>query len=444
MPNSSLPAARLRRRTRGALATALLAVASASACAPDLEPAHEEQLSASSTYAVVEIHPVHGEATSEAFPEPAPIRLRTLEFVPETPQAEHFADEGLPGPGCFTCRQVPGRIPFIQHLVSAYPLDSAWAPGEVRRVRAPSFEYRNGVGTLLLAVRGTTQRPAEVEVRLVKRCRTPVFYREESTVVWGSGVIRTASGTERHYWAEIAPPCLGADDGQELVETPADVARREALRDSLQQAEAAARVVLASDALAHQEERVARYEREAARHDAPTGDHLLNPAERLLNPRTAGLMVAAEIRRLEIVRRCRGYRTSETTPRRRYCEGYQPVLRVVWDGGASTYVDHPDDERWATAWRAVTLFGGVLRVEPPVVSGATAAGQRLGLRESAPASPAELAGRVEEAVRFAARSLARPGDPDARVLPAASGWKRVLGPGQRQGDEDDWLDVTPE
>ena len=429
------------------LVTALLAAACASACAPDLEPAHEEQLSASSTYAVVEIHPLQGEATSEAFGQAAPIRLRTLDFVPATPRAESFADAGFPGPGCLTCRQVPGRLAFGRDLVSAFPLDSAWVPGEARRMRAPSFEYRNGAGTLLLAVRGTKERPAEVELRLVKRCLTPVFYREESTVVWGSGVIRVASGTERHQWVEIAPPCHDADDLHELVETPADVARREALRDSLQASEAAVRAALEHDALAHQAERFARYEREAARHDAPTGDHALNPAERLLNPGTAGLMVAAGIRRLEIVRKCRSYRTSQapaTIPRRTYCEGYQPVLRVIWESGGSTWVDHPDDARWATAWRGVTNFGGVLRIEPPVASSATAMGQRIGLRERAPDAPAALAARVEEAVRFAARSLAPPGDPDSRALPAAAGWKRLLGPGQRPGDDADWLDVTPD
>lgn len=427
---------------------ALLATAGAWACAPDLEPAHEQQLSASSSYAVVEIHPVRGEVTSEATSDvrrdPGPIRVRTLDFVPESPLAQAFADEGVPGPACYKCRQLPGRIAFDGRLVSAFPVDSAWQPGEVRRLRGRSFEYRNAHGVLLLAVRGTEERPAELEVRLVKRCRTPVFYREESTVVYGSGVIQVPQGSERFYWVEAAPPCYAASDHEELVETPSEVARREFLRDSLQEADTAARAARAREALAHQQERFAGYEREAALHRTPPGAHALTAAERLLNPGTAGLMTAAGMRRLEIVGRCRGYRTSSNLPRRRYCEGYQPVLRVVWADGGSTYVDHPDDERWATAWRGVTLSGGVLRMEPPVVSGATALGQRMGLRDSAPTWPPELAARAEEAVRFAARSLARPGDADGRALPAPAGWSLLLGPGQRHGDEEDWLGVTPE
>lgn len=449
MPTSSLPLARLRSRARGALVIALLVTAGAAACAPDMEPAHEEQLSASSTYAVIEIRPVQGEATTGATShvrhEPGPIRVRTLDFVPESPRAETLADEGFPGgPWCIKCRQRPGRIPFDGRLVNAFPVDSAWQPGEVRRIRRRSFEYRNAYDVLLLAVRGTEERPAEIEARLLKRCRTPVFYREESVPVYHSGIIEVPKGSERFYWVEGAPPCYAAGDHEEIAETPAEVARREFLRDSMQDADTAARAARERDALARQEERFAGYEREATRHYVPTGDHVLNAAERLLNPRTAGLMTAAGIRRLEIVRKCASYRTRTTVPRHRYCNGYQPVLRVIWDGGGSTWVDHPDDLRWATAWRGVTLFGGVLRLEPPVVSGATAFGQRMGLRDSAPTWPPELAARAEEAVRFAARSLKRPGDPDARALPSPAGWSLLLGPGQRHGDEDDWMDVTPE
>ncbi len=438
-PRSGGPVRAGRRVAWSAACAALVAL---STC----RPAHEELLSGSSTYAVVEVRAVRGEASS-AMPGPVgPIRLRTLVFVPETPRARRFADAGFPRRSCERCTLQPGRTLVTDRLASGLRVDPAWEPGEVRRVRGEFLEYRHEGGYTLLRAAATAAGPAEVELRLVKRCVAPVFYRETSHVRWSSGMISLPSGTFRYGRVEAAAPCAGPEDTQDIVETAERAAWQDSVERTYTAEEAARRSARADSAREHRDRRFAGYEREADRYVTPAGAAPLSAAERALNPRTAGLMAAAGIRRVEMVRRCGSTRTRKdpVVPNRyhTYCFAYVPVLRVAWAAGGSSWVAHPGNARWTAAWRGAELRAGVLRVEArPPGSGAA---RRLGFGETPPATPEGLASRVAEAVEFAARELRRPGDPDTLPLPNPDGWKEMIGPGEKYGErEDEWLDVSP-
>lgn len=413
---------------------------------PACRPAHEELLSGSSTYAVVEVQPVAGRLGPRWTGPAGPVRLRTLVFVPETPRARGFAETGFPKPWCWECGRQPGRSPVTDRLASAYPVDPAWRPGEVRRVRGEALEYRHESDYALLRLVATEDGPAEADVRLVKRCVTPVFYRETSHVRWSSGMITLPKGTFRYARVEAAPPCAAPEDEQYVVETAARAAWQDSVEDAYSAREAARRSARADSAREHRDRRFALYRREAERWETPAGAAPLSAAERALNPGTAGLMAAAGIRRLEMVRWCGSTRTRRdpVVPGRLHtrCFGYVPILRVAWAAGGSSWVAHPGNDRWTAAWRGAELRDGVLRVEARPAEGDAA--RWIGSREPAPATPEGLASRVAEAVEFAARSLRRPRDPDTRPLPDPEGWKEVIGPGKKYGErEDEWLDVSP-
>jgi hypothetical protein len=183
----------------------------------------QDLASDASTYAVVEVHPVRGRLGGDVGGRVGPVRLRTLSFVPTTPRGHDLARGGVPEDPCWGCGSRPERFVVSRRLVGAYPLDDAWREGEVRRVRGISLAFRDLSDRPLLTVEGTAREPAEVEVRLVKRCRTAVFHltaREPTSRV--VGVIAVPTGAVRREWVEAAAPCFSMADYETRVPSDAE------------------------------------------------------------------------------------------------------------------------------------------------------------------------------------------------------------------------------
>jgi hypothetical protein len=403
--------------------------------------AQETLLSENSTYAVVEVTPLRGER-SQGSTQGAAVRLATLVFVPETDEARRLEQERFPEDcprsySCFSLARERGGLQVLQASTGAFPWTADAEVGTVRRMSGGVLSFNAWTGNEVLRLSGTEAEPAEVEIRLVKRCRTRVVRvdyssREDTNL----GILKRETNVRRN-WVEAHPSCLGLGDLEPVVLSPEALSAREAQEQAARAAPLTKDQVQPEAMRAWRDERFAAFQQvaEAYARERPLSPEVretLSPAERVVNPELAGLMHAAGLRELVFESPC------DIRESRGKCSEERNLLKVLWEGGdggvmrESRYIRGRHTRRWGTMLRSLRLEpDGRLRItpaEPPsaIVSAAREMLDVWGQNTPVPElTPEVVASAAREVVTFMARDVKRWADPDKRPLPQPENWSFV-------------------
>jgi hypothetical protein len=424
----------LNRTFHGLLLSGLL-VAATSGCSrkkPTSHPSVEETvLSENSTYAVVEVWPLRGERSLGNAK--GAVRLATLAFVPETDEARRLEREHLPEDcprpdSCFSLARERGRLQVRQGSTGAFPWTADAEVGTARRMSGTVLSFNALTGHEVLRLVGTEAEPAEVEVRLVKRCRTRVVLVDYPALEKNDFL--PFRKTVRYEWVEASPPCFAQGDLEPVVLSPEELAAHEARALAVHTAPLTADQARPEARQAYRDERFAAFLRvaEAYARERPLSPELrekLSPAERLVNPELAGLMHAAGLRELVFKSEC------DVWPRRAKCSPRSELLKVLWEGGPDgrvirelRYIKGRNTRSWGERLISVRLEpDGLLRITPaepppPLLSAAREMLDVWDNHKPVPElTPEVVADAAREVVTSMARDVKRSADPDNRPLP---------------------------